>query len=91
MLHPSPQRVAPPCRYFGQCGGCQYQHIDYATQLEVKHKQVADLFQRVGGLAPSGGARGPLPSTLRLPQPHHGSHQWDKPKIKLNIGFLARR
>ena len=45
---PSPERVAPECRYFGACGGCQYQHIAYAAQLRLKHKQIADLFERVG-------------------------------------------
>ena len=49
----SPERVEPACRYFGQCGGCQYQHVDYATQLRLKHKQIADLFQRIGGFEPA--------------------------------------
>src|SRR5262245_38316447 len=49
IVQASPERVAPACRYFGECGGCQYQHIDYATQLRLKHKQIQDLFQRVGG------------------------------------------
>jgi 23S rRNA (uracil1939-C5)-methyltransferase len=51
VVESSPRRVAPPCRYFGECGGCQYQHIDYALQLEIKGKQVGDLFERVGGFA----------------------------------------
>jgi len=44
VLTPSPERVPPPCRYFVDCGGCQYQHLSYPTQLRLKHKQVCDLF-----------------------------------------------
>ena len=51
VVTPSPERVEPECHYFAQCGGCQYQHIAYAAQLRFKHKQIADLFERVGKIS----------------------------------------
>lgn len=50
VLEPSPQRVEPRCKIFGYCGGCQYQHLDYAAQLEWKTTQVADLLRLQAGL-----------------------------------------
>jgi tRNA/tmRNA/rRNA uracil-C5-methylase (TrmA/RlmC/RlmD family) len=50
LLTPSVHRADAHCPYFGKCGGCQYQHIDYAKQLEIKTQQVIDAFERVGGL-----------------------------------------
>jgi tRNA/tmRNA/rRNA uracil-C5-methylase (TrmA/RlmC/RlmD family) len=44
----SPHRVDAQCPYFGLCGGCAYQHIDYEHQLAIKSRQVRDVLQRIG-------------------------------------------
>jgi len=89
VVQASPERVTPACRYFGECGGCQYQHADYAAQLRIKRKQIADLFQRIGGFAPE-----VVLPVVPCPQPYGYRNrimirsQWDKFKQGLNIGFI---
>src|SRR5213075_2993804 len=46
----SPHRVTPKCPYFGRCGGCAYQHMDYEHQLVIKWRQVRSVLQQIGKL-----------------------------------------
>ena len=48
IINPSPARVKPLCRYYGKCGGCCYQHLDYEHQLKIKKKQVQEAFWKIG-------------------------------------------
>lgn len=50
LVRASPDRVLPPCRYFGKCGGCQLMHLDYQAQLNFKRQRVEDALRRIGGL-----------------------------------------
>lgn len=47
LIHPSPLRVAPLCRYFGRCGGCNFQQMNYEAQLKAKRKIIIDCLQRI--------------------------------------------
>lgn len=43
----SADRVEPFCSHFGVCGGCQWQHLPYSSQLKYKQQQVLDVLQRI--------------------------------------------
>ena len=47
VLIPSPDRVAPPCPYFGKCGGCDLMHLDYGAQLGFKTRAVEDALKKI--------------------------------------------
>jgi len=51
VLEPSADRVSPPCRYFGRCGGCDFQHINNEIQAEVKNKILIEHMVRSGVLS----------------------------------------
>ncbi len=53
ITQPSPARVKPRCPYFSRCGGCQYQHSDYAKQLDWKRDILLETLQRTAKLTPS--------------------------------------
>lgn len=53
LLEPGSGRVQPLCPVVGECGGCQLQHVDYATQLAFKAQAVRDALQRIAGLDPA--------------------------------------
>ena len=51
LIQSSELRVEPPCPYYGECTGCQWQHLDYSAQLTAKQSRVVDALERVGGLS----------------------------------------
>ncbi|CAN5574178.1 class I SAM-dependent RNA methyltransferase [soil metagenome] len=70
VIEESPHRVQPPCPYYGDCGGCQLQHIAPAHQLQLKAQVLTEQLQRIGKVAdpPVRGVRapsGPWPSGYR--------------------------
>lgn len=72
-------RTEPFCRHFGDCGGCQWQHLPYAYQLEFKRQQVVDQMERIGKL---GAVR--IPPTL--PSLNEQAY-----RNKLEFAFSTRR
>ncbi len=88
VLEPSPHRIAPVCPVYGYCGGCQYQHLEYARQLEYKTAQVADLLRLQTGLEPA--VKPAIASPQEYAYRSKITPHFHKPKeAKMgNIGFL---
>lgn len=50
IISPSELRVEPRCKYFGVCGGCKQQDLEYSSQINYKQMQVEEIFNKIGGL-----------------------------------------
>ena len=96
VLVASPDRVAAPCPYFGQCGGCRLQHLAYPAQLAFKEKQVRDCLNRLGGVgdfelrpilpaAEPYGYRNKMEFTIAGDPPALGLHVFERYDIVLDI------
>ncbi|MDR3254925.1 MAG: 23S rRNA (uracil(1939)-C(5))-methyltransferase RlmD [Synergistaceae bacterium] len=55
ILSHSPSRITPKCPQYGDCGGCQLQHANYETQIEIKRTILTDALKRIGHIEPPGG------------------------------------
>ncbi len=85
LLRPAPSRTAPRCRHFARCGGCHWQHIDYAAQLDLKQQIVRDTLGRIGGLRDALVHR-----TLAAPDPwEYRAHVTLRPSPQGRPGFVA--
>ncbi len=96
VLTPSPDRVEPRCLVFGQCGGCQYQHLNYEGQLTWKRQQVVELLEHLAGI------RHPVNPVIGSPAqfgyrskitPHFQIHPRSAdatPATRFPIGFLQQ-
>ncbi len=49
IITPSVDRVKPECKYFGVCGGCKQQDLNYDKQVHYKQLQVIEIFEKLGG------------------------------------------
>ncbi|HSS20241.1 MAG TPA: class I SAM-dependent RNA methyltransferase [Pyrinomonadaceae bacterium] len=54
VLKPSSVRIEPPCPYFGRCGGCDFQQLNYEAQLQTKVEIIRDCLHRIGKIEPPG-------------------------------------
>jgi 23S rRNA (uracil1939-C5)-methyltransferase len=52
LITPSNLRIKPPCPVFGVCGGCNWQHVEYSSQLREKHQIFTDLLWRSARIPP---------------------------------------
>jgi len=85
----SPARVAPPCPYFGTCGGCQWQHVSLQAQQAAKLEIVTRAL-----LAPGQPAVGEPQVELLAPSPTGFGYR-DRARFVVGqggaFGFRARR
>lgn len=82
---PSPHRVSPPCPYFGVCGGCQWQHVEYRAQLDYKRSIVVSQLQRIAGVVDA-----QVRPTLGMENPwHYRNHVQFSVSKDGQLGFMA--
>ena len=79
LVTPSPLRLQPVCKHYGECGGCKWQILPYQMQLEAKQQQVVDQLERIGHL------------TLPAISPILGSEKQYFYRNKLEFTFSSRR
>ena len=90
VLKSSPNRIKPPCEYYLLCSGCQFQHLDYKSQLKLKTKIVTDEilknenFHRVKILDTIGSEK------LYHYRNHARFTVAKKPPLRGNLGFVNR-
>jgi len=86
IIASSPDRVTAECPYFGICGGCSYQHIHYARQLEIKTRQVAEILRRVGRFSEI-----PMRDIIAAPEPYGYRNRIRVHRLAGVTGFFAHR
>jgi 23S rRNA (uracil1939-C5)-methyltransferase len=66
ILEYSPHRTEPECKHFGMCGGCKWQHMQYAAQLDFKERSVTESLRRIAHIPDP-----PVQSILGCTDPFH--------------------
>jgi len=87
ILEPSTRRIAPPCAYFGRCGGCDFQQMNYEAQLRAKTDIVRDCLTRIGKIS----FDGEIP-IIPSPKPfaYRSRARWHLDAHRRRIGYFRR-
>jgi len=86
ILEPAAGRIEAPCEYFGECGGCQWQHVTYDRQLEFKRELVVEQLRQIGGFEEP-----PVSPTVGAENPWgYRNHVRFTAKSRGEIGFVRR-
>jgi len=80
VITPSEYRVEPLCPHFDVCGGCSFQHVDSATQIEIKQGLLEEQFKRIGKLT--------IPE---LWEPLTGPHWGYRRKARVGVKYVAKK
>ena len=87
VLTPSPDRIEPPCPYFGRCGGCDFQQLTYEKQLAAKAEIIRDCLQRIARIEK-------LPEIFVTPSPRDWRYRmramWQIDEDQRTIGYYER-
>ncbi len=88
IIEGSGERAAPPCEYFGICGGCDFQQMSYSAQLESKIGIIRDSLTRIGKID----FAGEIPI---IPSPEQYGYrirsQWHADTQAQKIGYFKRQ
>ncbi|MFN8009488.1 MAG: 23S rRNA (uracil(1939)-C(5))-methyltransferase RlmD [Terriglobia bacterium] len=80
ILEPGVDRVTPPCPFFGACGGCDFQQMNYSQQLSSKRDLLLDSLRRIGKLG--------IPPEIMNVFPSPPQHYRNRIQLKLTPGQL---
>jgi SAM-dependent methyltransferases related to tRNA (uracil-5-)-methyltransferase len=87
ILEPSSARQMPPCSYFGRCGGCDFQQMNYAEQLSAKVEIIRDSLQRIGKID----YQGEIPIVASPSELNYRLRaQWHADSRKRKFGYFKR-
>jgi len=87
ILVASPDRIEPPCPYFGRCGGCDFQQLTYEKQLAAKAEIIRDCLHRIARLQD-------IPEIVVTPSPRDWRYRlratWQIDQEQQRIGYYER-
>ncbi|MBK7931897.1 MAG: class I SAM-dependent RNA methyltransferase [Acidobacteria bacterium] len=86
IIEQSGNRIVPPCPHFGVCGGCDFQQMNYETQLRAKLDIIRDCLKRIGKIEFEDLGIIPSPNEFG----YRSRARWHADREQQKIGYYAR-